>query len=325
MSAPRGNVIGLDIGGTTIKAGMVTPGGEVIAQTVLPTLAGEGPGPVLAQAVKAVRAVIAGAGAGNGPAAGVGVGIPGIVSARDGLVRYPPNFTRWDHVDVSGSLRRETGLPVVTENDANCAALAEARFGAGSHHKDFIFVIWGTGVGGGIILDGKIYRGPDGGAGEIGHITIDRNGPECRCGNRGCIESYIGQRYLSDRARAVVEREVSEGRRSAILDLAGGDATKIEPELISRAAEAGDVVACAILGEAGAMLGTALSTVVNIMDITTAVIGGGISAAPDFVFDAAASEMRSRVLTPHRSSIVVKRAALGNQAGVIGAASLLLQ
>jgi glucokinase len=322
MSVLRGSVIGIDMGGTTIKAGMVTPGGEVSAQTVLPTLAAEGPAAVLAQAVKAVNEVIARAG--NGPPAGVGVGIPGIVSARDGLVRYPPNFARWGDVDVTGILRRETGLPVVTENDANCAALAEARFGAGRKHANFIFVIWGTGVGGGIILDGKVYRGPGGGAGEIGHITIDRNGPECRCGNRGCVESYIGQRYLSHRARVVIEREGSAGRRSAILDLAGGDTAKIEPELISRAAEGGDAVASAILREAGGMLGVALATVVNIMDITTAVIGGGISAAPDFVFEAAAAEMRSRVLTPHRESIVVERAMLGNQAGVIGAASLLL-
>jgi glucokinase len=322
MTGRSGSVVGIDMGGTTIKAGMVTPGGELSAGTVIPTLAADGPGAVLAQAAKAVRAVIAAA-RGEAPA-GVGVGMPGIVSAGDGLVRYPPNFAGWGDVDVTGFLRRETGLPVVTENDANCAALAEARFGAGMKHRNFIFVIWGTGVGGGIILDGKIYRGPGGGAGEIGHITIDRNGPGCKCGNRGCVESYIGQRYLSDRARAVVEREASAGRRSAILDLAGGDPGRIEPELISRAAEAGDEIACAILGEAGAMLGVALSTVVNILDITTVVIGGGISASPDFVFRAAADEMRSRVLRPHRGSIAVKRAVLGNQAGVIGAASLLL-
>lgn len=322
MTGPQGSVVGIDLGGTTIKAGMVTTGGEVYGRTVIPSLAADGPEAVLAQAVKAVRAVIAAAGGGD--PAGVGVGMPGIVSAGDGLVRYPPNFAGWGDVDVTGYLRRETGLRVVTENDANCAALAEARFGAGVKHRNFIFVIWGTGVGGGIILDGKVYRGPGGGAGEIGHITIDRNGPECRCGNRGCVESHIGQRYLSDRARAVVAREVSAGRRPALLDLAGGDPGRIEPELISRAAEAGDSVSRSILTEAGAMLGVALSTVVNIMDITTAVIGGGISAAPDFVLAAAADEMRSRVLRPHRGSIVVERAALGNQAGIIGAASLVL-
>jgi glucokinase len=322
MTGRRGSVVGVDLGGTTIKAGMVSPAGEVYARTVMPSLAADGPDAVLGQAVKAMRDVIAAAG-GESPAA-VGVGMPGIVSTGDGLVRYPPNFARWGDVDVTGYLGRETGLRVVTENDANCAALAEARFGAGVKHRDFVFVIWGTGIGGGIILDGKIYRGPGGGAGEIGHVTIDRNGPECRCGNRGCVESYIGQRYLSDRARAVVAAEEAAGRRVAILDLAGGDPGRIEPEIISRAAEAGDPVARSILTEAGAMLGVALSTVVNIMDITTAIVGGGISAAPDFVLRAAADEMRSRVLRPHRGAIVVERAALGNQAGIIGAASLVL-
>ncbi len=314
--------IGVDVGGTTIKAGRVTPDGQLSGQVVLSSLADQGPEAVLAQAANAALEVARGTPGGN--CAGIGVGIPGIVSVEDGLVRYPPNFARWGDVDVTGFLRGKTGLRVVTENDANCAALAEARFGAGVRHANFIFVIWGTGVGGGIILDGNIFRGPGGGAGEIGHVTIDRNGPECNCGNRGCVESYIGQKYLSERARAILERERSSGRRSAILDLAGGDTALIEPEAISRAAEAGDEIACGILREAGAMLGVALSTVVNIMDVTTAIVGGGISAAPDFVFRAAADEMRSRVLHPHRRSIVVERALLGNQAGMIGAASLVL-
>ncbi len=322
MSRTPAYAIGIDIGGTSIKAGRVAGGGEVTRQVVLPTLADRGPEAVLAQAATAVDGVADGSGA--EPCAGIGVGIPGIVSTADGLVRYPPNFARWGDVDVTGFLRGKTGLKVVTENDANCAALAEARFGAGVRHANFIFVIWGTGVGGGIIIDGRIFRGPGGGAGEIGHISIDRNGPLCKCGNRGCVESYIGQRYLSARAAGILERERSSGRRSAILDLAGGDPAKIEPETISRAAEAGDRIACDILREAGSMLGVALSTVVNIMDITTAIVGGGISAVPDFVLLAAADEMRSRVLRPHRESIVVERALLGNQAGIVGAASLVL-
>jgi glucokinase len=321
MTPPNAFAVGLDIGGTTIKAGLVTPEGGIYAHAAAPSFAEKGPGAVLAQAARLASEIARSAGGGS--CAGIGIGIPGIVSADDGLVRYPPNFAEWGDVDVTGRLAEATGLRVVTENDANCAALAEARYGAGVRHPDFIFVIWGTGVGGGIILDRAIFRGPNGGAGEIGHVTIDRNGPLCNCGNRGCVESYIGQKYLSGRARAVLGAEMAAGRTSSILDLAGGDPDRIEPETISRAAEAGDEIACGILREAGAMLGVALSSAVNITDVTTVIVGGGISAAPDFVFRATAEELRSRVLHPHRASILVERALLGNQAGMIGAASLL--
>jgi glucokinase len=321
MSGRGAYAIGVDVGGTTIKAGLVGADGKVGAQAVLPSRAGENPGAVLEQAAAAIGKLRESA---RGECRGAGIGVPGIVSASDGLVRYPPNFAGWGDVDVTGYLSKSTGMRIVTENDANCAALAEARFGAGVVHADFIFVIWGTGVGGGIITGGRIFRGPSGGAGEIGHVSIDRDGPLCRCGNRGCVESYIGGHYLSARAAAVIARENAAGRRSAVLDMTGGDAGRIDPETLSRAAGAGDAIASAILAEAGAMLGAALSAAVNIMDIPVAIIGGGISASPDFVLGAAAEEMRSRVLQPHRASVKVERAKLGNQAGVIGAASLVL-
>lgn len=324
MNPARTFVVGVDIGGTTVKAARVGAGGEVSEPVVHPSGAERSPEAVLDRTLQAIREASGGAAAGE--CRGIGVGIPGIVSAADGLVRYPPNFTGWTEIDVRGHLTGHTGLPVAVENDANCAALAEARFGAGRSDRNFIFVIWGTGVGGGIILGGKIYRGPGGGAGEIGHVSIDRNGPPCRCGNRGCVESYIGQKYLSARARGMISgaaRPAGDRRGAEILKLSGGDPDRIEPEILSRAAEAGDPLAVELLREAGTMLGTALAGVVNVIDVTTAVVGGGISAAPAFVLEAAEEELRSRVLTPHKASVRVKRALLGNTAGMIGAASLL--
>jgi glucokinase len=315
--------VGVDIGGTTIKAGAVTTGGVVSGEVVVPSRAEEGPEEVLSQAAGAVRSVLSATGGGGGTCTGVGVGIPGIVSTADGLVRYPPNFQDWAEVDVSGELARRTGMRVRTENDANTAALAEAKFGAGVNHRDFVFVIWGTGVGGGLILDGKIFRGPGGGAGEIGHVTIDRQGPPCNCGNRGCVEAYIGQKYLSQRTAKLVGGKDAAAEGSVMMKLAGGDLSTLDPAMISRAAELGDEAATRVLTEAGAMLGVALASVVNVVDIPTVIIGGGISAAPEFVFRAAADEMRARVLRPHRDAVSVSRALLGNTAGVIGAASLL--
>jgi len=317
--------VGLDIGGTTVKAGAVTTSGTVSSEVVLPSRAEEGPGAVLEAASEAVSGALGDRerAGGGGECLGVGVGIPGIVSAVDGMVRYPPNFRDWHEVDVSGELGRRSGRRVVTENDANTAALAEARFGAGARHANFIFVIWGTGIGGGLIVNGKIFRGPSGGAGEIGHVTIDRDGPPCNCGNRGCVEAYIGQKYLSQRTVRLLTDEGGAGRGPVMRELVGGDLGRLEPEIISRAAELGDETAARVLTEAGSILGVALASVVNVVDIPTAIIGGGISAAPEFVFRAAADEMRSRVLQPHRGSVSVERALLGNRAGIIGAASLL--
>lgn len=315
---------GIDVGGTTVKAGAVTGEGRILGQAVLPSRADGGPDAVLGQIVAAVREIDDRMGAAAGGP--VGVGMPGMVSA-EGLVRHPPNIRGWGDVDVTGYLRRTTGRHVVTENDANCAALAESKFGAGKRFEDFIFVIWGTGIGGGIIIGRKIFRGAGGGAGEIGHVSIDMNGPLCNCGNRGCVESYIGQRYLSERTKRVLADGPPDGHaatESAILRLVDGDPDRLDPAVISKAAEGGDPTAVRILTEAGRYLGVALSAVVNTIDVPVAIVGGGISAAPDFVLRAAADEMRSRVLQPHRQEIVVERALLGNNAGVIGAASLVL-
>ena len=209
------------------------------------------------------------------------------------------------------------------ENDANCGAIAESHFGAGREFNDFLFVIWGTGVGGGVIIGKKIYRGPYGGAGEIGHITIDYNGPQCNCGNRGCIESFIGQRYLSERTRQILQSEAKNGLTSKIEKLVDGKLDRIEPAIISKAAEENDPIAREILTEAGELLGYALVSAMNILDLRVVIIGGGISAAPEFVFEAVTRSIKSRVLTPHRAGAQVLRATLGNGAGIIGAASLV--
>jgi glucokinase len=184
-------------------------------------------------------------------------------------------------------------------------------------------VIWGTGVGGGIILDHKLFNGPGGGAGEIGHLSIYYKGAKCNCGGTGCIESYIGQRYLSQRTKEIL-KTLSPDKREIIVKLVDGDLDKINPAVISKAAEFGDPTAISILKEAGTLLGAALASIMNVLDLEVAVIGGGISAAPDFVYDAILTSIRARILKPHQPGVKVIRALLGNSAGIIGAASLVL-
>jgi len=311
-----GLAVGVDLGGTTVKAGLVSSEGTIVSSAKLPTLAAEGPDAVIGQIEKAVRHLL---GSTREQVLGVGIGTPGVVS-YDGVVKYPPNRPGWTEVPLGEVLSKRIGLPVAVENDANAAAIAESRFGSGKGEPNFLSVVWGTGVGGGIILDGKIYRGPFGGAGEIGHTTIEYDGPMCNCGNRGCVEAFVGQRYLSQRA---IER-VENDPKSKILELVNGDFNRVEPAVLSAAAEAGDPVARDLLVEAGTLLGVAFASGLNLLDLRLVVIGGGVSAAPEFVYDAIRSSVRERVLTPLKPGVRVVRAALGNEAGILGAAALIL-
>ncbi len=310
--------IGVDLGGTTIKTGIVSSDGKIIVQSKFPTLGEQGPKTVIGQIRKSIEEVLPHA---KGKTLrGIGIGSPGIVDEKGGIVKDPPNFADWHNVALGNAVAKTFRLSAKVENDANVAAIAEAKFGAGKRHPNFLFVIWGTGVGGGIILNSHIYRGPFGGAGEIGHVCIDYNGLQCNCGAQGCVEAYVGQRYLSQRT---VER-LKHHPRSVILKLVGGDVSKVEPKYISQAALKGDKLAREIFTEAGTLLGVALGSVLNTVDVRVIIIGGGISAAGDFVFTAIKKSVQSHVMKPMREDIAVLPAKLGNFAGILGAAGLVL-
>jgi len=311
-------VIGVDLGGTTVKTGLVSGDGVVMYQAKRPSHGTDGPGAVIKQIEASVREAMQHAD--GRTVTGIGIGSPGMVNDR-GVVQSPPNLGKWDSVPLKDEIQKLfPGVAITVDNDANVAALAEAKFGAGRQYPNFLFVIWGTGVGGGIILNGQIYRGPKGGAGEIGHISIDYNGPECNCGSRGCVEAFVGQRYLSKRT---AER-LKENPKSKILDLVGGDVSKLEPYYIAQAAHQGDALAKEILLEAGTLLGVAIGAVMNTLDFSVSIIGGGISAAGDFAIRSIEESVRAHVLKPLQSEIRVLPAQLGNNAGILGAAGLVL-
>lgn len=316
MSTP--SVIGVDLGGTTVKSGLVNSAGEILFENKFPTRADEGPAVVVGQIEAGIKDILARKGTPGVLA--VGIGAPGVVNDI-GVVQAPPNLKGWDSVNLADEVtRRFPGYRVVVENDANVAAIAEAKFGAGRGIPDFLFIIWGTGVGGGIILNGKIHRGPTGGAGEVGHISIDLDGPPCNCGGRGCVEAYIGQRYLSQRTAERLPKHPD----SAILKLIGGDLSKLEPVFIAKAAEQGDTFARDVMKEAGRYLGVAIAAVMNTLDLRVSIIGGGVSAAGELVLNATADAVRAQVLKPLRPGIRVLPAELGNAAGILGAAGLVL-
>ncbi len=310
--------VGVDLGGTTVKTGLVSKTGEIKYHNKFDSKGDQGPEKVIRQIALSVNDAMAHGDGGS--IIGIGIGAPGVVD-NDGFVKAPPNLSHWDTIPLAKELQKQfNGVPINVENDANCAAIAESKFGVGKEYPNFLFIIWGTGVGGGIILNRKLYRGPSGGAGEVGHICIDHNGPLCGCGARGCVEAYIGQKYLS---QSTIER-VKAQPSSLILQIVGGDYAKIEPIYISQAAEAGDELARSILSEAGTLLGVAIGGVMNTMDLRVSIIGGGVSAAGDLVMNAVEDSVRAHVLKPLRDDIRVIQCKLGNNAGILGAAGLVL-
>lgn len=310
--------IGVDLGGTTVKTGLIDSNGTIIAQSKLPTLAEQNPQAVIGQIVKSIQEVLPKAG--GRPVAGIGIGSPGLIQNPGGIVKSPPNMNNWDVVPLADEIHKVFNMRVEVDNDANVAAVAESKFGAGRQYSDFLFVIWGTGVGGGIIMNNQIYRGISGGAGEVGHISIDYNGLLCNCGTKGCVEAYVGQKYLSKRTIEKLKSTPS----AKLLELVGGDVEKIAPVHLSQAAEAGDPLSKDILVEAGTLLGVMIGSVMSTLDFRVTVIGGGVSAVGDFVYTAIRESVQRNVQKPLREDIKIVRAELGNDAGIFGAAGMVL-
>ncbi len=310
--------IGVDLGGTTVKTGLVDSDGTILAQSKLPTLAEENPTAVIGQIVKSIQEVLTHT---NGrTVAGIGIGSPGLIQNPGGIVKSPPNIKGWDVIPLADEISKVFNMRVEVDNDANVAAIAESKFGAGKQYSNFLFIVWGTGVGGGIIMNKQIYRGLSGGAGEVGHISIDYDGLLCNCGTKGCVEAYVGQKHLSKRTIEKLKNNPS----SKILELVGGDLEKISPMYISKSAEAGDALAHEILVEAGTLMGVMIGGVMNTLDFRVTVIGGGVSAVGDFVFDAIHQSVLRNVQKPLREEIKIVRAQLGNDAGIFGAAGMVL-
>ena len=310
-SAPT---IGVDIGGTKIAAAVVDEAGEVVARRQVPTDSGE-PASIVAAIVKVAREMKASA-----PASGaVGVGAAGLVDVKRGVILGAPNIA-YRNVAVRDTIGDRLGLPVIVDNDANVAALAEALHGAGRGAGDQIMVTVGTGIGGGIIIGGRIYRGHYGVGAELGHIVIDPDGPVCGCGNRGCWEAVASGKALGRLARQRVEG----GAGASLLASVGGDLDAITGEQVGELAVAGDPFARDCVAEIGRLLGIGLASIVNIFDPEVIVIGGGAAAGTgELLLGPAREAMTAHVLGPSwRTPVRVVPAELGNDAGVVGAAAL---
>ena len=335
MTAPfkHAVAIGVDIGGTFVKAALVGPGPAVLERVRLSMDPAE-PAEALLKRLSDVLSDLESRVEGS-PSLPVGVGCAGLIDARAGVVRTSPNLPLWRDVPLVAHLsarlagselgpRQAGSTPhggrtpaVLLDNDANVFSFAEGFYGAAKDSANAVFVTLGTGVGGGLKLDGRMYTGSCGFAGEIGHVTIDPDGPVCACGNRGCLESFVGSGSIVRRARRLIEEE---GRESEWLGPALSSLDRLTARDIGKAAEAGNALAIRVFGEAGEYLGVALAGVINLLNPDVIVLGGGVSRAGEPLFSAVRSTVLRRALALPSKCTRILPALFGEDAGVVGAA-----
>lgn len=303
------HAIGIDFGGTTIKSGVVEAGKIIDRRDPIDTQALGGPAAIIEALVEVIGRFRE-----HDRVVAVGIGLPGLVDSRHGIVHELTNVAGWVETPLRQILQDRTGLVVTVENDAKAMAYGEWKHGAARNGNDIVCLTLGTGVGGALILDGSLYRGAQLAAGEIGHMSIDYRGRPGPYGNFGCLEEYIGNGQIAQRA--------SERYRAAGQDR---PPAQCSPRQLSEAANAGDPIAKQMWEDVGDELGAALASVVWIINPDTIVIGGGVAKAGELILDPLRRSIRSRTLDIVNEKIRIVLAELGNDAGIIGNATLALE
>jgi glucokinase len=310
MPRARAESVGIDIGGTLIKLGCIGADGRVIESDVLPTPA---------DPVEAPGAIARALGGLDAPGRPIGAACAGLIDRTAGIVVASPNLPRWEDFPLAARLSAALESPVTLVNDANAFGFAEARLGAGRGYRLVIVLTLGTGIGGGIVEDGRIRDGVNGFAAEPGHMTIDRNGLPCACGGRGCLERYASGRAIVENAQAGIH---SGQAGAALVRRAAGGVTPLH---VHEAACDGDPFAARILAEAGEALGVGLVNLVNLFDPDVVVVGGGVALAGDSIFGPARAVLASHSMIGRRRMPALLPAALGDAGGLVGAALLALE
>jgi glucokinase len=307
MGNPQ-RVVGIDLGGTKIASALVDESGQILAHDRRETRATEGQDAVVGRIQESARAVIEAGELEPSSIGGIGIGAPGPIDMAAGLVVAPPNLPGWDRVPLKKKLESELAITTYLENDANAAALGEHRFGAGRGVDHMVYVVVGTGVGGGLILDGHLYHGASGMAGEIGHMTIDPEGPICPCGRRGCLEALVSGPSIAREAR----NRIAQGVPTLISELAEGEESRITAKLVAQAAERGDETAEQVLAQAMHYLGLGMANLVHMLNLGERMFGPVRRLIEELAFPEAAEAVR------------VAPAELGENAGVLGAAAVAM-
>jgi glucokinase len=316
--------IGIDIGATSVKAGIVKRDGRLIEKAAIKTSEIQGPDHFLTLLETLIGQMLKDGKIEKRTVGGIGVGAPGWVEHDKGIVRELTNIPDWEDVPLAQRLEEGTGLKSFVDNDANAMALAELHYGAGRGHRNIVCLTLGTGVGGAVVINGEVFRGAHGLAGEIGHITLDLEGPECACGGRGCLENYVGNRFIVENAVKRLEQDSQGAQGALLLNMAGGDPKKITPKMLSEAAYKGDTIAIKVWHETGRYIGIALAGLVNLLNPECFIIGGGVAKAGAILFDEMRKTMESLAMNDLGKETPILEAQLSADAGIIGAATLAM-
>ncbi|MGE5676360.1 MAG: ROK family protein, partial [Mycobacterium leprae] len=273
-------ILGIDIGGTKLAAGVVTMDGRQISEDRVPSYASEGPDAVIERLIALCRRVVELAGVSWEQIIAAGVGCGGPLDPKTGVIMEPPNLPGWIDIPLVDRLQKALGIPVYLDNDANAAALGEFRFGAGRGVQNLVYLTVSTGIGGGIIIGGQLYQGENGNAGELGHMSVSYNGRACNCGGRGCLEAYCSGTSIATRAREAVAADDSY---SLLLKLAGTP-ERITAETLAAALDQYDPMAMQVWAETIEILGAGIASVINVFNPQRVVLGGGITNFGDKLF-----------------------------------------
>jgi glucokinase len=307
--------IAVDLGGTQIRAARGTPDGKIQARHQMLTLAHEGAPAVLARIKEAIAAVWPPAGAG-----GIGVVAPGPLDPWQGLVISAPNLPGWDNVPLRDILAQHFGTVTSLGNDANLAGLAEWRFGAGRGYNDLIYMTISTGIGGGVIIGGQMLLGARGLAAELGHISVQPDGPRCNCGNYGCLEKLAAGPAIAAQAVA----QIIQGRESLIPALVNGHLQSVNAATVGQAAADGDPLAQEVIAHAGYLIGVGIVNLLHAFNPSIVILGGGVTQIGALLFDPIQRVVKERVMRPEYLVPIVP-AALGGDVGLLGALALALE
>ena len=312
--------IGIDVGGTNVKIALVSDEGKIIYSNSVPTYANMGYEYTVNNIKQAIRDLMKETNTTEKEIEGIGFDFPGQVDCKTGVVKLAPNIPGWVNVPIAKMIEEEFHIPTKIDNDVRCAALGELKFGAGKGCENFICITVGTGIGSGIVINGKVVRGAANAAGELGHIKLQMTGgPICGCGDTGCLEAFASGPAIV----AMAQDYIKGGKSTKFREMAADG--EITPYMVAKAAEAGDPVAKRIFEIVGEYIGIGLTSVINLLNPEKVIIGGGVAESGELLLEPIRRTIKNRAMVVAGNSVEIVPAKLGNSAGVIGASMLIAE
>ena len=317
------HLLGIDIGGTKLAVVVTDSSGEILHKERIPTEAERGPQEIINSLCAMSRQAMARCGASVETIGGIGVSCGGPLDTSTGIVYSPPNLPNWDAIPLKSLIERELSLPCRVENDANAGALAEMYFGAGRGYRNVVYMTMSTGIGGGLILDGKLFRGTSDTAGEVGHMTILPDGPLCGCGKRGCLEALCSGPSIARRARELISADKKCG--SILLRLADNEARNITARTVMEAARSGDATSLEIVDETARYMAIGIGNIVNVLNPQIIIVGTILVKASDLLMQPILNYLRRETWERVFDTVQVVPAQLGDAVGDLAAIAVIMQ